>query len=267
MSRSKAVGVALAWLLVAAWPTSAQTTVFFDTFTNPDTSQEDLVVQGNHITDTSGDPAPWAEILDSAMTMSIVAHQNDNARVSGNQTNARILYKMATSPGVGTADYDVSAKFVGVHNNQADDDWACIGGRVIDATHAYLACINAQNAPQVWAIFNLNGSNSGLTAIATGTTTVSVNHILRLALRGSTLKLFGGASGTTQIGCVVDSTHTAPGHGGIGFGNFGTNNMADLNTAWQLDDVSAVTGGTGTDDSCGAPPSTTPRGTLLGVLP
>ena len=268
LSRLLRLTLALTLLFGGASAASAQTTKFLDNCLTGIT--EDLDVQSSHTTDTGASPY-WAELIDSAGTQSLRAHNSDICLVDPGASAQRVLWVMTPSSALGSADYDVFLTLAALLSGQADDDLLCVGARITDATHGYLLCIEADNNPRGWGFYVMNGSSSGLSKLSlttgSGTYSPSANDIMKLTLRGDTLRFYGGATGTTEIGCAVDATLSSTGQAGVGLGNFGTESTADPNSGWSFDVITIVEGGSGTDDNCGGGAAATPRGPLLGVLP
>jgi hypothetical protein len=248
-------------LLVLAAPAAAQTTVVSDNFLNTGVD-EALDAQTNHSSTTGGNVCGtpcWSELVDSLGTLQFNADNDDDVRASGGGTSHNLLWVASPSSAFGSADYEVSLQLVQILTLQVDGDHFCVFGRLADATHGYGACVSGATPPQQVAIIEFDGSNSGVTPLISSTAfTVSANDIIKFRMAGDTLRMYGGAAGTTELLCVVDATQTSAGQPGIGAGNF-INAVGDASATWHGDNFLVVDRtGLGGDDNCavaGGPPT------------
>jgi hypothetical protein len=252
-------------LLALALPAGAQTTVVSDNFLNTGVD-EALDAQTNHSSTTGGNVCGtpcWSELIDSATTLQYNADNDDDVRASAGGTSHRLLWVANPISAFGSADYEVSLQFVQILTLQVDGDHFCVFGRLADATHGYGACVSGATAPQQVAIIEFDGSNSGLTPLISSTAfTVATNDIIKLRMAGNTLRMYGGASGTTELLCFEDSTpQTTAGQPGLGGGNF-IDAVGDVSATWHGDNFLVVDRtGLGGDDNC-AVASGPPAGSL-----
>lgn len=249
-------------VLLSLVPLHAATTKFSDLFTNTGGATEQIDAQVNHITNIGASPF-WSELVDSQGSRFFAAIVADMLVIDTAITANRLLWVATPSTALSSSDYDVSILVeTPPVEGQADDDDFCVFGRMADATHGYGVCVNAQADPQAIRIIELNGANTGLTPLATGTFNVAVNDVIKLSMRGDTIK--GWVNGVQKV-CVVDATQTATGQGGFGVGNF-INVGADQSASSHYDNflIEDATGDGG-DDNC-ASGAVTPR-TILGVFP
>lgn len=250
-------------LLIIASAASAQTQRGLENCTTDGTS-EDLVTGGPHHTTDSGS---WTELFDLQSDNSTNGAQTINAQGSGGNANRcipdpggssrSIVYTMTVGSALPDADYDVIATIPTIPSGQTDGDYFCLALRVTDSTHGMYMCVTAATNARGWGFYVSNGTHMNLTALSltTGSSTFSptAGDIWKFTARGNTYRFYGGASGTTEIGCAVDSTISATGKPGIGFGGIGADasGLADVSNGWTFDAYTVQSGGSGTDDDCG----------------
>ena len=246
---------ALLLVLLCAHPTSGQTNVFGDAFTEAiDTTLASHVATGNH-----GTPS-WVLDIGSSMSALATADGGDFVRATAGCATCSMWYTMTPSTALG-ADYDVTLALAASLSGQADKDGFSINVRQADNAN-YYGCSFQGDTQQTFGIIE---RAAGVTAFLTGPSNITImdGDIFICSIRGSTIKF--KQNGVT-IACVVDATLSAAGSAALGWGvATGVTAGADLNAAWHGDDLSVDDyTGLGGDDNC-AGFNTVPTGMLTGV--
>lgn len=179
----------------------------------------------------------WTEAEDTAGD-NFGRIQTNSARADINGTSASLVMLAVPSPALSSADYRVRCDILAISGagSANNDDPLILVGRRTSAENQYIVGVYAgtTNLLKLWKIFT-----AGFTVeqeLGSVAYTPTAGHSIELSMIGTAIKV--KVNDVDQIS-VTDSSVTATGSGGFGFGSvfIGTD---DVNNGWRIDDFEII---------------------------
>lgn len=191
----------------------------------------------SHTPDVGG-AASWSEGVDTASTIINVA-STGLALPAANVDNAHIIVVNTPTTAPPTTDYAVK---ITPDNYTGTTAPMCAVGRFVDANNYYWGCVYGAGAnPDVV----LGKRVSGISTLLASADCSPTKTVFALDMTGTAISFSGTGSGGACALAATDSSLTATGKGGMGWGNLTHNSGDDVRTANAITTFTLTAGTTG----------------------
>lgn len=195
---------------------------------------EDTFTEATTIDLAAHTPSPtgtaWAELEDTDGSKTIINHSSDHVRISAVAANNRILYEC--TPIATDADVDVEASINATSTTNATRAMFLLG-RIADKDNLLGGiCYDPAAAADKKLFEKVSGTPAEL---ASGDTGLATGDVIKVEVRGTTIKLYQDTGGGYSEILSSTTTVTTAGKGGLGFGNI-LSASDDASAAQRWDD-------------------------------